>query len=580
VGGDINAICQARGGITLNKPEKITNADEIKTLDDLAQLIKLYQDLTAIDFSTIPDSALKPLREMANRCHSAGSACFKNALVLFVDALEKAKFNANDRVKVDALLTQLRPIRDAFLKTLSSTNPTVSAKVRDRYNEIEKGNQTGFLHKRAIAALKSVIEELGLSLSKTTSDALKVGTEGWADRIKMDDINGSIKLSCQAGYEEPKPVAPPTVPIVPPPVVPVKVAPKVEPKKEEEFKPKFDFSLRLGLGYGDRVLGNNMYLLSSEDRGGFVHGGASGRLLLTPTMGLQLDYNGSGSYDFVKHSDRTPDNDNLVSNNDYGRLTFFGQPHKNVDFAVNAGWKHYRSDYPTTYNPDVNGLAEGFRINWRPVTNLSLNLDQGLVAGWTRTSYTGESSNAQGPFKVANIYGAPGVSYTAGPVTPFLGGIVGYTDNGGDAKGGVYGGYAGAGLKVGGHTADLRGQYVYDKTNSYFDRGLKILGRYAYGSEAFMLGLAAAYGFNPDDKRHAVTGMLFSDILLKKDLLWNNSLYLSPFFGAGYEQTENDNKKDNSVNLNGGLMLRFGDLRPAVMPDARPYSTTPLPEER
>ncbi len=578
--GEISKICQDRGGVKVNKPERITNGDEINRLDDLAQLLKLYQDLSAIDFSTLPDSVIKPLMDLAKKCHVGTSVCYKNALALFVDALEKAKFSAKDRAAVDLILAQVRPVRDAMLRVLNSTSPTVAAKIRDRYYEIEKGIQTGFLHKRALSALKSVIDELALSLTSASSDKLKVKEDGWMDRVKIEDINGVVKLSCQAGIEE-------ATPIIPPPLVPTTVptvkpeVKKPEEKPPEEFKPKFDFSLRLGVGYGDRVLGTNMSLLSAEDRGGFVNGGASGRLIFTPTLGLQLDYNASGSYDFVKHSDRTPENDNLVSNNDYARLTFFGRPHKNFDFAVNAGWRHYRSDYPTTYNPDVNAFVEGFRINWRPVSNLSLNLDHGLTAGWTSTTYGAD----KGDFKVASVYGAPGVSYALGPVTPFLGGILGYMNNGEGANGesingGIYGGYAGAGLKLGGHSADLRGQYIYDNKNSYFDRGLKLMGRYSYGSEAFMVGGAAAYAFDPTGKRHAVTGMLFGDILLKKDSLFGNSWYLSPFFSAGYEQQENDNKKDNTVNLNGGLMVRFGDLRPAVMPVVQPYSTTPLPEER
>jgi|GEM_PF-2443327 len=536
----VNAICKERGKIEINKPEAISSADqkEIQVLQDLAQLLDLYQALKAVDFSNIPLSVIGAMREISERCHPK-SLCYKMSPILILDALTKEKFGAEDKQAVDALIKGIKPVSEKFQAVFADDNPQVSIKVKNRYKELERA-QTGALHKRTLNALKKVIEEIGVGLSSKVSTKLKISQTDWVDKISIEQINGLIQEKCKPGFVEVKPIGP-------------------KPKPKTGMPSWLQLGLRIGSGYGEKVKGKNLpELLADEERGLLLKGAASFKFDVSKLHALQVDYNFSVPND-------VGGNDNLVSNKDDARLSFISRPLDNLDLFIQAGWLYYRNDYPSAATPDINALQDHIRINYRPIKKLSINFDQRLLAGWTNESFPADRSG----FGLIEAEGELGVSYDLGMFIPFAGGIGGY-----GKEGEIYGGFLGTGFKRGDHEADLRADYINTKifsADNVKDKGINIALRYLFNVDRGGAG-AMLYYNNDLDGQHQMGAEIFGRIKIAE--LWSNVLELQPFVDIA--AAVNDH---TALNINGGLMLRYGGERAGKPSFFKPYSTKPLLEE-
>jgi len=525
---DINAICLERGGLKINHPKAITAAEEIITLNDIAQLLEVYQELKAIDFSKLPDSAIGAFRE------KAGGSDF--AVVLMVKALSEKSFSGEEKTAVDGLLAQLKRIAEKYGRLFDSDNPLVSPKTRDRYNQaeiqIEKEIPKGALRKKALAALESVLKQLGLGLPKGTKSKLKISEVSWIDNISVKQVNDLIGEKCKPGLAVTPPAAHPAA----------------------KSGKKFDYSFRLASGFGLRALGKDRpEVLAGEERGVLMQGGASARYVFSKRYSLQLDYNFSAPYDAVGK-------DNLVSNDDFGRFSLIARPLDNLDIHGQVGWRYYRNDYPSAETPDINGLVENFRVNWRAfpqIPNLSLNLDQSLIAGWTNISFPENRSS----FRLVRATGEAGASLKVGSFTPFIGGIAGKGD-----EGTILGGFAGSVFDLGRHQANLRLQYATHE-------GLSSAIRYLYDRGGWKVGALAFYRNSNLDNNYQVGGGAFAIIKLAK--IFGLDLELQPFASTAYERGS-----VSALNLIFGVMLGLGGLRPSRPSILTPDSVKSLPEER
>jgi hypothetical protein len=526
---DISPICFDRGGIKISQPKAITAAEEVITLNDIAQLLEVYQELKAIDFSKLPDSAIGAFRE------KAGGSDF--AVVLMVKALSEKSFSGEEKTAVDELLAQLRRIAEKYGRLFDGDNPLVSPKTRDRYNQaeiqIEKEIPKGALRKKALAALEAVIKQLVLGLSKGAKNKLKISEASWIDKISVKQVNDLIGEKCKPGLLTQQPAS--------------QAAPKSE-------KRKLDYSFRLVSGFGHRALGKDRpEVLAAEERGVLIQGGVSARYNFSKRYALQLDYNFSAPYDVIGK-------DNLVSNDDFGRLSLTARPLGSLDIHAQVGWRNYRNDYPSAETPDLNGLVQNLRINWRAfagLPKLSLNLDQSLIAGWTNISFPADRSG----FRLVRAAGEPGASLKVGAFTPFIGGIAGKGD-----EGTILGGFAGSVFDLGNHQANLRLQYATHE-------GLSSAIRYLYDRGGWKVGALAFYrNLNLSDN-HQAGGGAFAIIRLVKIL--GLDLELQPFANAAYEKGV-----VSALNFIFGVMLGLGGLRPSQPSALTPDSVKSLPEER
>jgi len=526
---DVNAICLDRGGLKISHPKAITAAEEIITLNDIAQLLEVYQELKAIDFSKLPDSAIGAFRE------KAGGSDF--AVVLMVKALSEKSFSGEEKIAVDELLARLKRIAEKYGRLFDSDNPLVSPKTKDRYNQaeiqIEKEIPKGALRKKALAALEAVIKQMVLGLSKGTKNQLKISEASWIDKISVKQVNDLIGEKCKSGLLMQQPTSQP--------------APKSE-------KRKLDYSFRLASGFGLRALGKDRpEALASEERGVLMQGGASAKYNISKRYSLQLDYNFSAPYDVIGK-------DNLVSNDDFGRLSLAANLLNNLDVHGQVGWRYYRNDYPSAETPDINGLVENFRVNWRAfpqIPSLSLNLDQGLIAGWINSAFPANRSG----FRLVRVAGEPGASLRVGHFTPFLGGIAGKGD-----EGTILGGFAGSVFDLGNHQANLRLQYATHE-------GVSSELRYIYDRGTWKIGALAFYRNLNLDSNHQAGGGAFAIIRLAKIL--GLDLELQPFASTAYERGS-----VSALNLIFGVMLGLGGLRPSQPSILTPHSVKSLPEER
>ncbi len=536
----VNAICKERGKIEINKPEAISSADqkEIQVLQDLAQLLELYQALKAVDFGNLPLDAIGAMRDISEHCHPK-SLCYKMTPILIVDALTKTVFDEENEKAIKTLIKAIKPVSEKFQAVFADKNPLVSIKVKNRYKELEKA-ETGALHKRALNALKKVMEEIGMGLSPKASAELKTKQTDWVDNIIVDQINSLIWEKCEPGFVEVKPVGP-------------------KPKPKSWMPSWLNLGLRIGSGYGGRAKGKHLpELLAEEERGLLLKGAASFKFDLSARYALQIDYSFSAPYD-VKGDD------NLVSNKDDGRLSLIARPLDNLDLFVQAGWLYYRNDYPSAATPDINALQDHIRINYRPINKLSINFDQKLLTGWTNESFPVDRSD----FSLIEAEGELGVSYDLGMFIPFAGGIGGYGKDGE-----IYGGFLGTGFKRGDHEADLRADYINTKifaAENVKDKGINLALRYLFNVDRGGAGAILYYNNNLDGQ-HQMGGGVFGRVKLVEFL--GNALELQPFVNVA--ALTND---DKAVNIMGGIMLRFGGLRPGKPSFFKPYSIKPLLEE-
>lgn len=535
-------ICQERGRVSIDKPQAITAKKELVNLNDMALLLEAYQALSAVDFSKLSESysILGALNQIKNKCHGPNKDCGgKSAIVLMVDTLTVEKFNEEEQRVADSLLADLKKINKKFSQLLDKKNPLLSPKTRDEYKKEEK-NQTGHLHDRAIKALKIMIGRKGLGLSVDAKKKLNIrGGDAWIDKLNTGIISLLIRLRCKPGIikkAEPKP------------------KPKPKPEPAPKSKPKFDWSLRLGSGYGLNPIGKEQpELLAAQERGILMQSAASGKLDIARRLYLQIDYNFSAPYD-------VQGGDNLVSNYDFGRVSLAAGPLDNLDLLAQVGWLYYRNDYPSKETPDTNALVENLRINWKLFPGFSLNLDQSLLAGWTNESFPEETSD----FHLIRAMGEAGASYQAGPCTPFIGGIGGHGEDGE-----IYGGYIGTGLNLGELEVNLRAQYRNDE-------GLSAAARYFFNQKDWGIGGQLFYindiGQDLEDQYKTGAGVVARFAIAE---FWGNVLEVQPFANVAFAMDS-----DSALNINGGILLRFGALRPAQPSSLRPYSIESLPEAK
>ncbi len=535
---DLTTICQIRGWKEVSKPEKITvqNQKEVLALDEIAQLLEVYKSIKDIDFSKLPDKAIKPLREITGRCHSPQSLCFDFAISLIIDTLNVENFEGEDKAAIDSLLEDLKVVKKTYLRLFDKTNPSVSPAVRDRYIQVEKGIQKGALHKRALKALKIVIEEKALGLPKGTRAKLGINGGDWVEKFNMEKITVLIGEMCAPG---------------------VVVKKQEKPEQKPSGPPILTYSLRGGAGYGHRVKGDNHpQMLAGEAKGVAAQSAASGNFRLADGYGLQIDYRFAAPYDVIG-------DDNIVSNDDLGLISFISQPADSVDLFVQAGWRYYRNDHPSDVTSNLNALMQKARVNWIPsseLPNLAINFDENLMAGWTGDTFP----NKEGEFDFIRAAGEAGVSYQFledfGSFILFGGGIGGY---GMDEA--IYGGYAGLGYILDEHEAHLKLQYRKDM-------GLGVSARYFYNEYRWGIGGRVFYDLNLEETHHLVTGEINARFKLTR--FWGNDLELQPFANVASEI----NSSDSAVNVGGGLILRFGVLLPAILTDLN-YTTRPFKEE-
>jgi len=532
--GDINSItstCQKTAGPSSKKlefkPELVPAADqnEIRNLADVANLLAIYQDLTEI---SVPLPAVAALMDMADK-YSAGTS-YDIAAVLITDALKKESYEGQEKQQVDAFLKKIEALKGKYRQLFDEANNLHVFNIEKRYKEIEKA-KTGPLHKRALEAVRTLIEEINARKLKAK---FKTGDENWVDNLKADDIHQLIAGKCKAGFVEPP-----------------KPQPKPEKAPEKKKLPFFQYSLRLGTGYGLMPAGQeHRELIADQERGILMQSSASGKLNLSEKLALQIDYNFSAPYD-VQYGD------DLVSNNDFGRISLISLPLEKLDLFAQVGWRYHRNDYPGENTPDINALVESIRINYHLNDKLSINFDQHLLAGWTNESFPAQESD----FHLIRALGEAGVSYKFGRAIPFIGAIGGYGEDGA-----LYGGYAGTGLEFGEHEADLRLQYINDL-------GLGAVGRYFYNQEKWGVGANLSYQNFDFSDRHQFSAGLAARVAVAK--LFGRVIELQPFVNVGYA----DNV-DSALNVNFGLMFMFGSLRPAKPSGLKPYSIESLPEER
>ena len=532
---DLIAICKERGRLTVDKPRAITAKKEIVELNDMALLLEVYQKLNAVDFSKLKNSlsAIGALHEVASKYHGP-----KSALVLMVETLTVEKFEGEDKEAVDSLLAELKEVYEKYLRLFDEKNPLLSSKARARYKEAEK-QQKGPLHLRAIKALKTVIGEIGYGLSVDAKRKLQIRGEDWINKlstnkvINQEKINYIIWERCKPGQ------------------VIKKLEPysKLEPKPKPEKPSFFNYSLRLAPGYGLRPLGkDNPELLAQEGRGILTQSAASAEFKLSERSALQIDYNFSTSYD-------VEGKDYFVFNHSHARVSSTYRSN-NLDLLVQAGWNKFRTDYPSKDTPDLNALVQNLRLNYLITSNLFLNLDQNLMLGKTNESFPVDQSD----FRLIGAEGKLGGAYQAGPFIPFLGLIGGYGKNGE-----IYGGYLGLGINHTRHEANLLAQYTNDK-------GITAAARYFLSQGKWGMGTRVFYNHDLEDRYQMGIGI---DVLIKLAELWGNDVELQPFVNATYEMAS-----DPALNINGGITIRFGGLRPSEPSSLRPYSIQPLPEAR
>jgi hypothetical protein len=395
--GGVNSvvsICWDRSGLKLNKPEAVTesNRNEIQDMDDLAHLLEVYRDLNSIfDRYQLPLRAIGVLRKMANRC-SPKSLCTGNAIALIVDALEKEKFSGEDKKVVDSFLAEMRMIRDKYLILFGPEAQHISPEVKDRYIKIE-GAEAGPLHKRALTALRTVIEELGVKL--------KIDNRGnWIDDLSIEKINSMVRQKCGQGFViegQKPPISPVQKPnILPTPPLPV----------SKEVSP-WNWGIRLRSGYGDSVSGPNDTELI-QVRGANLAGGGT------------LDYKIDGNKRFQLNFD-------TMSANDFGRDdftfddNFLGASIVGKSYFAQLGLRHYKSDRPTVIRPNQDMAVES--------AGIKLLLKEGIYFDSAETFRIGVANYTQpsNSHLQLNVLGTAGLTFKFGryAFSPFaIGGVI------------------------------------------------------------------------------------------------------------------------------------------------------------
>jgi hypothetical protein len=352
-------------------------------------------------------------------------------------------------------------------------------------------------------------------------------------------------------------------------VKPRVVKPIPKPKSAwQKFLAKTDWSLRLSGGYGYRISGHqNLSVLAGEGRGVLAQGGISAAYKFNDRYRLQLDYRTNVPIEVAgQHKD-----DLVVSNLDDVRLSAFMNPLKQLALFAQVGYIHSRYDYPSERAEDYqHAFIAKLRANIIPSLKypLSINIDPSFLIGPVNQTFPVETDLAIRFLANAGVsYAFKGKGYK---ITPFLGGTVGYFAG---RKLRVLGGYVGASLVAGNHEANLMALY-----NNV--EGITANARYLYNRAKWGIGARVFYNLYSKDKKlvdtildtqQTVGGEVFG--------MWRFARYKRDFevklFARGAYETET-----GASNIFGGFEFRWGTRSYANPSLLRPYSSTPLPEDR
>ncbi|NQU16695.1 MAG: hypothetical protein HQ564_01410 [Candidatus Saganbacteria bacterium] len=498
--GGITKICSDFGKQKVYQPEAIKEKEEILSLNTIIEAIKIQNEFSSLDFSKLPKPAIISLIKMKYQCPAP---CNKAIIPLIIEALKSNTFNGAEKEQVNSYIQKLEEIHKK-LQTLPI------------YKEYKKylAKQNGHLNKRVEKTLEKLTE-----------------------KATRPDIVLQIKKKCAAGYVK-------------------KIVKPKNGKKNGEKKPVrpfFEWSLRGAIGYGARASGSdNPAVFATEERGLLLRGAASLRLNIKKVP-LQLDYNGSIPYYIDKGE--------FFAEGHRVKLSTNPKISKKLDLVASAGGQFFHQYYPSDENKDINAFTQFLRINYRPSKNLSINLDENLIAGSTNTK-SSPKPDVAAEFtdpSLIKLEFNPGASYKIGPVSLFAGANIGY----GESEF-LYGGHAGAVLKTEDHhEANLR----FDCTNVF---GPSLIGRYYYNfKKDKKQGVGALISYaHQNNTYHNVSGKAFARIKL-------GPIEIQPFVGLG-----SATNSSSVVDINGGISISIGDtirgLNPSVL---RPHSPEPLPEE-
>ncbi|MEA3494005.1 MAG: hypothetical protein U9R38_06430 [Candidatus Margulisiibacteriota bacterium] len=343
--------------------------------------------------------------------------------------------------------------------------------------------------------------------------------------------------------------------------------PKPKPKPTPPpWYSKLDYSARLGSGFAHMITRpESMETLAAEPRGALARGGISASYRFNPKYKLQLDYNSEVPFGVIGDDKE----DRVVSNFDSARISAMMNPINRLKMLAQLGWQYYRNDYPGERVEDLNVFTQKLRLNYEPIDNLSVNIDENLQVGWINQSFPADKQ-----FAVRALFNA-GASYAvklkALSLVPFAGGTIGYLM---DRELLAYGGYLGMGIEADSHEANVLASYNNVK-------GLTTTARYFYNTRRWGVGVEVFYnlykkGLVDTELKEQTVGATITGRadLLKVKLLGEKHFGIKPFVRYAHELNSGAN-----VAL-GGLEFAFGGLLPARPSMLRPYSLQAFPEEK
>ena len=249
-------------------------------------------------------------------------------------------------------------------KRFNAIKKSISAPSQETLRQLYTAEQQSSTTIKLINALKSTILNTSIKLSAKTKAELKIGGEGWVERLSSGQIDQLFNATCKAAKAEVEA----SQPVIQPPVI--------IPAKPSSIR----YGVRGGAGYG-----------TGDDQRLMLQGGGSLRY-----KRVQVDYNGT------LNTDRS-----VKQGTDDASTTL-----KLDRLQIQAGWFRFK-DSVTGTAPDMNGVYLRSRLAL-PIGPTILTADEELFSGYVADKWQ-TSARLE-----------PGLTLNLGSFKPFAGGTVGY----------------------------------------------------------------------------------------------------------------------------------------------------------